>query len=92
MERNCTLLIHYDVKGGGASVAPTEDELRQELESNDVKRKVQGLKSLILLLLNGHSLPKLLMTVIRYCVTTRDHELKKLLSLYWEVGMECLIA
>eukprot|EP00924_Labyrinthula_sp_SR-Ha-C_P013398 maker-scaffold_5-snap-gene-1.59-mRNA-1 protein AED:0.02 eAED:0.04 QI:0/0/0/1/1/1/4/0/1034 len=85
MERNCTLLLHYDAKAGGAGVAPTEDEIRAELESSNPENKVRGMKTLIMLLLNGHNMPKLLMTVIRYCVTTRDHELKKLLCIYWEV-------
>lgn len=80
MERNCTLLIHHD-KG----VPPTQEDLRKELESKDEKAKIHGLKTLILLLLNGESMPKLLMTVIRFCVTTMNHELKKLMSLYWEV-------
>lgn len=85
MESHCSLLIHYDIKGGGSAVPPTEEEIRKDLENNDTESKVRGLKSLILLILNGQAMPKLLMTVIRYCVTTRDHELKKLLSMYWEV-------
>jgi len=74
------LLIHHD-KG----VPPTQDELRLELESSDVQTKIRAMKTMILWMLNGESMPKLLMTVIRYCVTTQNHELKKLLSLYWEI-------
>ncbi|GBG29303.1 Coatomer subunit beta [Hondaea fermentalgiana] len=79
MERNCTLLIHMD-KG----MPPTAQEIQEDLESGKPGQQVRGLKTLILLLLNGESLPKLLMTVIRYCVPSQDHEVKKLVSLYWE--------
>lgn len=79
MERNCTLLIHMD-KG----LPPTAQEIQEDLESGKPAQQVRGLKTLILLLLNGETLPKLLMTVIRYCVPSHDHEVKKLCSLYWE--------
>ena len=43
------------------------------------------MKTVILMILNGEQLSKLLMTVIRFCLTIEDHRLKKVLSLYWEV-------
>jgi len=30
-------------------------------------------------------MPKILMTVIRFCINTDHHELKKVLMLFWEV-------
>ena len=80
MESNCTLLIQGE-KGGN----PTAGELQKLLESPKVKDKLSALKTTILMLLNGESLPNLLMTVIRYCITNEDHHIKKMLSLYWEV-------
>lgn len=47
--------------------------------------KIKALKQTILLLLSGESLPRILMSVIRFCSNTDDHMLKKLLMLYWEV-------
>lgn len=47
--------------------------------------KIRALKQTILLLLSGESLPRVLMSVIRFCSNTDDHMLKKLLMLYWEV-------
>jgi len=79
-ERYCYVLMHYD-----KSTPPNEDEIREELESKDIERKVSGLKTLISLLLNGEVMPKLLMTVIRFCVPCDDHKIKKLLLVYWEV-------
>ena len=38
-----------------------------------------------MLAMMGEDTPELLMTVIRFCILTRDHEEKKLLMLYWEI-------
>jgi len=84
MERNCTLLLHYD-----KSTPPNEDEIREDLESKDVEKKVEGMKTLISLQLNGEMMPRLLMTVIRFVVPCDDHKLKKLLLIYWEVVDKC---
>ena len=62
-----------------------QDEIREELEAKEVDKKVSGLKTLVSLLLNGEVMPKLLMTVIRFCVPCDDHKIKKLLLVYWEV-------
>eukprot|EP00967_Tisochrysis_lutea_P126925 scaffold215340_cov14-Tisochrysis_lutea.AAC.1 len=80
MERNCTLLLHYD-----KATPPNEDEIRELLESKEVEKKVEAMKTLISLQLNGESMPKMLMVVIRFVVPSDDHKLKKLLLIYWEV-------
>ena len=36
-------------------------------------------------MLSGDPMPRMLMTVIRFCINTDNHELKKLLMLYWEI-------
>jgi coatomer subunit beta len=36
-------------------------------------------------LLAGEQMPRVLMTVIRFCITNDDHQIKKLLMLYWEL-------
>ena len=38
-------------------------------------------------MLNGETFPKVLMTVIRFCMPCDDHKIKKLLLVYWE-GVE----
>mmetsp|Transcript_28651 Transcript_28651/g.71332 ORF Transcript_28651/g.71332 Transcript_28651/m.71332 type:complete len:943 (+) Transcript_28651:78-2906(+) len=78
---NCTLLLFNHDKG----TPPNEDEIREELESKEIPKKIEGLKTLISLLMSGESMPKLLMTVIRFCVPCDDHKIKKLLLFYWEV-------
>eukprot|EP00913_Durusdinium_trenchii_P007644 g7181.t1 len=47
--------------------------------------QAEALEELILLMINGESYPKLLMTIIRFVVTSRDHRVKKLLQIYWEI-------
>ena len=46
--------------------------------------QVGAVKKCILMILNGEDMSKLLMTVIRFCITVEDHELKKLLVYFWE--------
>ncbi|CAK9052742.1 Coatomer subunit beta (Beta-coat protein) (Beta-COP) [Durusdinium trenchii] len=74
------ILIHYE-KG----VPPTSEELAKKLESKKETVQAEALEELILLMINGESYPKLLMTIIRFVVTSRDHRVKKLLQIYWEI-------
>jgi len=78
-EKHCTLLIFHD-KG----VPPTSEEIAKRLEDKRDNVKAEALEELVLLMINGESYPKLLMTVIRFCVTSNDHRVKKLLMLFWE--------
>ncbi len=79
-DKPCTILIHYE-KGE----PPNVNELRTQLESGSIEDKIIAMKRTILLLLNGEKLPQLLMSVIRFIIPTRDHALKKLTLIYWEV-------
>jgi len=80
MEKPSTLLIHYE-----KNEPPQVGELKKQLEMGTMKEKTEALKSVILLMLNGESLPQLLMTVIRFVMPQDDHQLKKLLLTYWEI-------
>jgi len=83
-EKHCTVLIYYE-----KSVPPTSDELAKRLEDKKDSVKAAALEQLILLMVNGESYPKLLMTVIRFVVTSNDHRVKKLLMIYWEIVDKC---
>jgi coatomer subunit beta len=63
----------------------TQEEILKQLEDSDDKVKVKALKSAILMMLGGEPMPKILMTVIRFCINTEHHEFKKLLMLFWEI-------
>ena len=45
----------------------------------------EALKKVVMFTLNGEQLPQLLMPIIRFVTPSRDHTVKKLLLLYWEV-------
>lgn len=77
---NCTVLFNIEKKD-----APTQEEILKLLECSDDKMKVKALKSAVLMMLDGEPMPKILMTVIRFCINTDHHELKKTLMLFWEI-------
>jgi len=81
MEKPCTLLIHHE-KGE----PPNVGQLKEALESGKEQEQVAALKKTILLLLSGETLPGILMTVIRFVMPSKDHTLKKLVLLFWEVA------
>jgi coatomer subunit beta len=79
-EGNCTLLVSLPDKLSLPSVA----EITAELESPDPAKKVSALKKTIMLVLAGEEMPRVMMTVIRYCITVESHALQKLLMMYYE--------
>src|SRR5689334_18473441 len=80
-EKPCTLLIHFDM-----GEPPQINELKKSLETGSVEEKIETLKQVILLMLNGESLSQLLMHVIRFVMPVDNHTIKKLLLLYWEIA------
>jgi hypothetical protein len=81
MERPCTILI-----GSTKSDPPQVAALKKQLESKDQVEKRRAMKSIILYMQQGENLNQLLMHVIRFALpTTTDHEMKKLLLIYWEM-------
>jgi len=83
LDNNCTLLLHHSP--ASANAVASESDLAKQLESKDDDDKVSALKLLILYTLNGESFPKLLMCVIKFCLHSENHQIKKLLLVYWEV-------
>ncbi|XP_059617605.1 coatomer subunit beta [Phlebotomus argentipes] len=62
-----------------------EMQLKQDLEKGDTPVKIETLKKVIQLLLNGERLPGLLMTIMRFVLPLQNHTIKKLLLIYWEI-------
>mmetsp|Transcript_15869 Transcript_15869/g.23286 ORF Transcript_15869/g.23286 Transcript_15869/m.23286 type:complete len:967 (-) Transcript_15869:287-3187(-) len=81
-ESYCTFTLSTDVTAGGL---PSEDEIARDLEDNDPKVKRHALKAAIMAMLGGEAMPRILMQVIRFCINSDDHPLKKLTMLFWEV-------
>jgi len=80
-DKYCTVIIHYE-KG-----ALSPQEITELLEHKKDEKKIEGLQQLILSMLNGsgESYPSMMMNVIRFCVTSNNHRIKKLLMIYWEI-------
>ncbi|KAL6049239.1 Coatomer subunit beta [Balamuthia mandrillaris] len=78
-EKSCGFLIHND-----KPELPV-NKLRELIESEEISHKIMAMQRVILLLNNGHSLPQLLMPIIRFIMPSKDKVLKKLLLLFWEV-------
>jgi len=81
-ESYCTFTLSSDVTAGGL---PSEQEIKNDLESNDNNVKKHALKAAIMAMLGGEAMPRILMQVIRFCINSDDKPLKKLCMLYWEV-------
>jgi len=64
---------------------PSQDQLRKELEIGDLKAKAEALKKVIYIILNGEKIPGILMAVVKFVLPLQDHNLKKLLLIFWEI-------
>ncbi|XP_017851889.1 coatomer subunit beta [Drosophila busckii] len=64
---------------------PNEMQLKQDLEKGDTHVKIETLKKVIKLLLNGERYPGLIMTIIRFVLPVQNHTIKKLLLIFWEI-------
>jgi coatomer subunit beta len=80
VDKHCTFLISTE-----KSSSLQQEDICKDIENSDIPAKVRGLKSAIIGLIAGEVYPRVLMTVIRFCITQDDHEIKKLLMLYWEI-------
>lgn len=61
------------------------NELKGVLEHGNEEEKREAMKQTINMIVNGESVPGLLMTIIRFVMPTRDLVLRKLLMVYLEV-------
>ena len=80
-ELPCYTLIHAP----SDAEQPTEVKLREDLEKGDAKVKAEALKKVITAMLNGERFPSVLMTIIRFVMPNADHQVKKLLLIFWEI-------
>jgi coatomer subunit beta len=78
IEKHCTLLINYDK--GTFSVT----SIREQLQEEESESKIQGMRELLLMMLNGESMTHMIMDVIRFAFPVEDFQLKKLCYLFLE--------
>ncbi|TGJ80656.1 hypothetical protein E0Z10_g8091 [Xylaria hypoxylon] len=78
---NAYSLVHQD----NAADVPSMSELRTQLEKGTDEAKVETMKRILTIMLNGDSMPQLLMHIIRFVMPSKSKQLKKLLYFYYEI-------
>ncbi|PIC12614.1 hypothetical protein B9Z55_028279 [Caenorhabditis nigoni] len=80
-ELPCYTLIHVP----SDAELPSEAQLKEKFEKGGDKERTEALKKLIYMILNGEKTSQsMLMYVIRFCLPSNDHTLKKTLLIFWE--------
>lgn len=78
---NSYSLVHLD----NTADTPSLQELRTQLEKGNDESKVETMKKVLTIMLNGDPMPNLLMHIIRFVMPSKSKPLKKLLYLYYEI-------
>lgn len=74
-------VVHQD----NTADQPTLQELRTQLEKGTDETKVETMKRILTIMLNGDAMPQLLMHIIRFVMPSKSKPLKKLLYFYYEI-------
>lgn len=74
-------LVHQD----NAADIPSLQDLKNQLERGTDETKVETMKRILVIMLNGSSLEGLLMHIIRFVMPSKSKALKKLLYMYYEI-------
>lgn len=74
-------MVHQD----NTADQPTLQELRTQLEKGTDESKVETMKRVLTIMLNGDAMPQLLMHIIRFVMPSKSKALKKLLYFYYEI-------
>ncbi|KAK8112846.1 hypothetical protein PG984_013372 [Apiospora sp. TS-2023a] len=74
-------LVHQD----NTADVPSMSELRTQLEKGTDESKVETMKRILTIMLNGDPMPQLLMHIIRFVMPSKYKPLKKLLYFYYEI-------
>lgn len=78
---NAYSLVHMD----NTADQPTVQELRLQLEKGNDETKLETMRTVITIMLNGNPMPDLLMHIIRFVMPSKSKPLKKLLYFYYEI-------
>ncbi|KAF3356138.1 hypothetical protein VdG1_06466 [Verticillium dahliae VDG1] len=74
-------LVHQD----NTADVPTLADLKTQLEKGTDESKVETMKRILTIMLNGDSMPQLLMHIIRFVMPSKHKALKKMLYFYYEI-------
>ncbi|KAJ9240544.1 hypothetical protein DTO169E5_3876 [Paecilomyces variotii] len=75
------LLVHMD----NTADQPSLQELKTQLEKGTDESKLETMRKVITVMLNGDPMPQLLMHIIRFVMPSKSKPLKKLLYFYYEI-------
>lgn len=78
---NAYSLVHLD----NTADQPSLQELRVQLEKGNDETKLETMRRIITIVLNGDPMSQLLMPIISFVMPSRSKPLKKLLYFYYEV-------
>lgn len=78
---NAYSLIHMD----NTADQPTLQELKMQLEKGNDETKMETMRTVVTIMLNGDPMPQLLMHIIRFVMPSKSKSLKKLLYFYYEI-------
>lgn len=74
-------LIHLD----NAADQPSVQELKLQLEKGSDETKLETMRTIITIMLNGDPMPQILMHIIRFVMPSKSKALKKLLYFFYEI-------
>jgi coatomer subunit beta len=78
---NAYSLVHQD----NAADTPSQQDLKTQLEKGTDETKVETMRRILTIMLNGDPMPNLLMHIIRFVMPSKSKPLKKLLYFYYEI-------
>ncbi|KAI2012380.1 coatomer subunit beta [Ophidiomyces ophidiicola] len=78
---NAYSLVHQD----NSADQPTLQELKTQLEKGTDESKMDTMRRILTIMLNGDPMPQLLMHIIRFVMPSKCKPLKKLLYFYYEI-------
>ena len=78
---NAYSFVHQD----NTADQPTLQELKTQLEKGTDESKMDTMRKILTIMLNGDPMPQLLMHIIRFVMPSRSKPLKKLLYFYYEI-------
>eukprot|EP01083_Nonionella_stella_P012098 34340_1 len=81
VEKRCPLLLcPLDSES-----TPKIEDLLSALEKGSDEERIGALKKIIHCMISGIDMSRLTMQIIKFCLRSKSHEIKKLLQIYWEV-------
>ncbi|KAF3308937.1 coatomer subunit beta [Orbilia oligospora] len=75
-------LVHQDNNSDSSS---SQQDLKNQLEKGSDEIKMETMKRILVIMLNGDPMPGLLMHIIRFVMPSKHKGLKKLLYFYYEI-------